>query len=620
MLRYQPSRYLAATALLVLAAIPIFAAVTARISGTVKDPSGALVGGASLTANNTDNGMKGGVRADGQGFYSFPSLPVGHYDIEVQASGFKIYRQKGLVLDVNTALTVDVALELGSASQEVTVQAQQVQVETTNTQMGEVISDAKMTTVPLNGRSYTDLLALQPGGSPTSSGQYSASSVSGSLNPGNLSVSGQRESANGFMVNGGNVEEGAYMGTAIIPNLDSIAEFRILTNNFDAEYGNYSGGLVNAITKSGTNEFHGDVFEFLRNTDLDARNFFSPDKGEFIQNQFGATAGGPILKDKLFFFTDYQGTRQILGESTGDILVPSLADRQGDLSDMASQLTGTVNGGYWAKQLSQKLGYSVTPGEPYYLPGCTLNSTCVFPNAVIPQSVITTPSKNLLKYIPLPNSGPFFSTSSDNQNLRDDKGSIRLDSNSRIGMISGYYFIDDYTLNNPYASASLPGFNDTTPGRAQMANVSDTKTFGPTMVNEFRIHFMRMSLGENLPTGGLGVTLSSLGFVTGANTPGIVVQNPSLQGVPPISFNNYSIGVSPYPQYQYDDTYQLMDNFSKVEGTHTLKFGASTHYDQITLKGFGVRNGTFAFSGVETGSDFADFLIGAPASYDQGAQ
>jgi hypothetical protein len=263
--------------------------------------------------------------------------------------------------------------------------------------MGEVISDAKMTTVPLNGRSYTDLLALQPGVTPTSSGQYGAMSVSGNLNPGSLSVAGQRESTNGFMVNGGNVVEGGYMGTAIIPNLDSIAEFRILTNNADAEYGNYSGGQINAITKSGANEFHGDVFEFLRNTDLDARNFYSPDKGKFIQNQFGGTVGGRIIRDKLFFFTDYQGSRKIIGASTGNILVPTPADRQGNLSDIADQMNGVVTGGYWANQLSQKLGYTVTQGEPYYTPGCTLNTTCVFPNAVVPQSAITTPSQNLLR-------------------------------------------------------------------------------------------------------------------------------------------------------------------------------------------------------------------------------
>ena len=269
-----------------------FAAVTGRISGTVKDPTGALVPSAEVTALETQTGIRTATKTDAQGFYSFPSLPVGHYELEVRSSGFKEYKQTGLILDVNTALLIDVPLQIGEASQEVTVNAAAVQVETTNTHMGEVISDAKMTTVPLNGRSYTDLLALQPGVTPTSSGQYGAMSVSGNLNPGSLSVAGQRESTNGFMVNGGNVVEGGYMGTAIIPNLDSIAEFRILTNNADAEYGNYSGGQINAITKSGANEFHGDVFEFLRNTDLDARNFYSPDKGKFIQNQFGGTVGG----------------------------------------------------------------------------------------------------------------------------------------------------------------------------------------------------------------------------------------------------------------------------------------------------------------------------------------
>jgi len=196
-------------------------AVTGRISGTVKDPTGALVPSAQVTAHETQTGIKTETRTDTAGFYSFPSLPVGHYDLEVRASGFKDYKQTGLVLDVNTALLVDVPLQLGEASLEVTVTSAAVQVETTNTQMGEVITDTKMTTVPLNGRSYTDLLALQPGVTPTSSGQYGALSVSGNLNPGSMSVNGQRESANGFMVNGGNVEEGALMGTSIIPNLDS---------------------------------------------------------------------------------------------------------------------------------------------------------------------------------------------------------------------------------------------------------------------------------------------------------------------------------------------------------------------------------------------------------------
>ena len=181
-----------------------------------------------------------------------------------------------------------------------------IRAETSDTQLGESISGSNMTTVPLNGRSYTDLLALQPGVAPatslTSDTQQdvgvSALSPSGNLNPGTISINGQREFSNGFVVNGSDTEEDVNSGTAIIPNLDSIAEFRILTSNFNAEYGGHSGGQINVVTKSGTNDFHGDMFEFLRNTDLDARNYFSPTRGTFDQNQFGGTLGGPIRKTK----------------------------------------------------------------------------------------------------------------------------------------------------------------------------------------------------------------------------------------------------------------------------------------------------------------------------------
>ena len=615
-----------------------FASVTGRISGSVKDPTGAVVPGATVTALNTDTGLRETLRTDAQGFYAFLSLPVGHYDLQVQQQGFRDYRQTGLTLDVNTALLVDVILQLGAETQQVTVSANIAQVETTNTQMGELITSNKMTTLPLNGRSYTDLLALQPGVVPVSTGQYTSSPVSGALNAGNLSVSGQRETANGFMVNGGNVQEAHGMGTAVIPNLDSIAEFRILTNNFDAEYGNYSGGQVNAITKGGTNQFHGDVFEFLRNTDLDARNYFSPDRGKFIQNQFGGTAGGPVIHDKVFFFADYQGTRQVLGQSTGQVAVPSASNREGTLgpdafgsiSTVAGQpvfTPNTVSGAYWADLLSQRLGYAVQAGEPYSLYDaraqtntCTTTSQCVFPNGVIPSAAFTAPSQNILKYIPLPNVGSYFSTSSENGTLRDDKGGSRLDLNSRYGMISGYYFVDDYSQISPYAAASFPGFTVLNGGRAQMFNLGDTKTFGAALVNEFRVHYMRMRMDADKPSGGLGVTLSSLGFVTGASTSGIVVQAPSVEGVPPISLNSFSFGVPGYIQHQYNNTYQVLDNLSTVKGTHTIKVGGSVHFDQVNSKEFGVQNGTFSFTGVETGSDFADYLLGAPATYDQGAQ
>jgi len=609
--------------LVLLIATTAVASVTGSISGTVSDPAGAVVPGVSVIAVNDETGVRHEVFSDQKGFYSFLALPVGTYAVTVHKVRFRESRETGIVIDANSAIRVDVRLEVGGVHEEMTISSSAVHVETTTTQMGEVIGSSKMESLPLNGRSYTDLLALQPGVAPETSGEYQPISPSGSLNAGGLSVSGQRETANGFMVNGGNVNEGVNQTTAIVPNLDSIEEFRIITNNFDAEYGNYSGGQVNAITKSGTNDFHGELFEFLRNDDLDARNYFSNIREAFKQNQFGGTFGGPVVRKKIFFFVDYQGTRQIQGQ-VANLPVYSAADLTGNLADAASALTGTVNGSYWAGVLSSELGYPVTNGESYYAPGCATSSGCVFPNAVIPQVAISAPAKALLKYIPPPNTSedgqPFYETGAYNNVLRDDKGGARIDGSSPAGMLSAYYFIDDYHQQCPYCFVSLPEFDVLNIGRAQMINLSDIKTQSATAVNELRLHYMRFATFTGEPVGGVGPSLSSLGFVTGANTLGIVPIAPQFEGVPNISLNNFSFGVNAYPLAQYNNTYQLLDNYSKVIGTHSIKFGGNIHYDQIAQVAYGANNGSYAFDGSETGLDFADFLIGAPVYYEQGQQ
>src|SRR6185437_7935736 len=298
-------------------------------------------------------------------------------------------------------------------------------------------------------------------------------------------------------VNGGDAQEGVHNGAALIPNLDSIAEFRILTNNFDAQYGNYSGGQINVVTKAGTNQFHGDVFDFLRNTDLDAANYEDQGtRGVYIQNQFGGTVGGPIKRGKVFFFGDYQGTRLTIGNSTA-FNVPSLADRTGDLSDQAGNMTGSVVGAYWANILAQKLGYAVADGEPYYylagepLPSGSGNYTadcmsssyaavnsndpgCVFSGAQIPitgaNSVLDPvarailaiqPNGNTPAYIPAPNG-----TLSGNPNsyiknafpetLNDNKYGLRGDINTGFGKFFVYYFSDKFNSINPYQGSSVP--------------------------------------------------------------------------------------------------------------------------------------------------------------------
>lgn len=608
----------------------IHAAVGGRISGTVEDKSRAALPKARVIATNTDTGVTQTITTNARGSYSFAALPVGDYDVDISAPGFKPYRRVGVAVDVNGDLLVDAVLELGERSEIVTVEESAVHPESANTQLGDVINASSVAALPLNGRSYTDLLALQPGVLPITTitsltvqglGQ-SVFSPSGDLNPGTLSINGQRESANGFTLNGADAEEMGSMSAAIVPNLDSIAEFRILSANFDAEYGKYTGGQINVITKSGTNEFHGDLFEFLRNTDLDARNYFSPSRGTFIQNQYGGAVGGPILRNKIFFFSDYQGTRQIQGTDTGLIPVPSLQDRSGDLSDQANSLIGDVSGSYWANLLTQKLGYSVSVGEPYFVNGCDTSAQCVFPNATIPQSAWTAPSLNLLKYIPVPNlAGNEFSTSAYDEILHDDKFGQRFDLNTSWGAIFGYYSMDNYAENNPYpvaqGGANVPGFNGLYTGRAQLIALGNTKTFGSSALNDFRLSYTRDANDLGQPAGGLGVSLSSQGFVTGPDTLGIVPLAPQNQGIANIFFNNFTIGSDPDQFHQINNDFELTEGFSKVVGNHTLKTGFQIDYDQINTHPFADLNGSFNFYGTETGLDFVDYLLGIASQYTQ---
>jgi hypothetical protein len=616
--------------LLSLVGLTLLASDGGSLLGTVTDPSGTAVPGAKVTATETATAVKQTITTDGRGFYSFQSLPVGRYDVEVDAPAFKPLRRTGVVINVNSKVVVDASLAIGERTETVTISESATHVETADTQMGQVITGKQMTAMPLNGRSYTDLLALQSGVVPITTITSdtvqdvgaSALSPSGDLNPGTISINGQREFANSFVLNGSDVEEDVNMGAAIVPNLDSIAEFRILTSSFDAEYGEFSGGQIHVVTKSGTNAFHGDVFEFLRNTDLDARNYFSPTRGAFDQNQFGGTIGGPIRKNKLFFFADYQGTRLTQGVDTGEIPVPSLEDRTGNLSDVASSLAGTVSGPYIGQLLTQKLGYGVTAGEPYYFAGCNSPAQCVLPNAVIRPSAWSAPAANLLKYIPAPNNANgTFSTSSYNQTLNDDKGAYRLDAITRWGLVSAYYFMDGWSQNSPYpvaqGGANVPGFNALNSGRAQLLSLGDTKTLSSTAVNEFHFSFMRDTTDLGQPVGGVGVSLASQGFEVGPNTPGIVALSPKTEGVENIDFNNFSIGTNTNELKQINNTFQWRDSFSKVVGTHTIMAGGELHYDQVNVNPIAQLNGNFQFYGSETGVDFGDFLLGLPTQYNQ---
>ncbi|HEX4019752.1 MAG TPA: hypothetical protein VHX63_01280 [Acidobacteriaceae bacterium] len=289
--------------------------------------------------------------------------------------------------------------------------------------------------------------------------------------------------------------------------------------------------------------------------------------------------------------------------------MPTVAERGGGFND----LTGSVSGPYLASLLTQKLGYAVTSGEAY---------SSVFPDGLIPQRAWAAPGKNLLQYIPSPDvSASQYSSSAFAQTVRDDKGSVRIDDNTRFGQISGYYFVDDYNLDNPYpgsvAGASIPGFDALFIGRAQLLSLSDNKLIGSNTVNEFHFGYLRNANIIGQPEGGLGVSLASQGFTTGAGTPGIFVQAPQFEGVENITFPTFVMGVPITNETQVNNTYFLSDELSRVISTHTLKFGAQFHIDQVNEHPNATFNGTFNINGTETGNPYADFLIGVPSNYTQ---
>ncbi len=624
-----------ATVAMICAPIDLWSAANGGVSGTLHDPSGAVVSGAKITLVNTALKTEYKTISNGQGFYSFPTLPVGHYDLTIKAAGFRSETKSNLAVDTDAPLRIDAVLALGLRTDAVTVEATgaaaEAQVDTVATHLGQGVTSSQMTSLPLNGRSYTDLLPIQPGVTPVSTllpnsvimaGVTGGLSPSGNLNPGNLSIDGQRESSNGFLVDGIDVGEHMNGGTSVVANLDSIAEFRVLTNNFDPEYGNYNGGIVSVVTKSGSDSFHGNAFEFFRNTALDARGYFDPSRAAFRQNQFGGTLGAPIRHQRVYFFADYQGTRTNEGVETGLISVPSVQDRMGNLSDIKASLTGSVSGGSLASLLSKELGYGVSAGEPYYTAGCSTSFACVFPNALIPQRARSSPALGLLQYIPSPNNGTDqFSTSASPQTVRDDKASGRVDANGgRWGQLSTYYFLDDYRLDNPYpgqqGGASVPGFDALTFGRAQLVSLADTKVFGVSMVNEFHIGYLRNANVIGQPRGGIGVSLAAQGFVTNGVV-GFTVQSPQFQGVENVVFPSFVMGVPITNETQINNTLYLSDAVSKVIGAHTLKLGGQFHVDQVNEHPNATFNGTFNIDGTETGSAFADFLIGVPSNFTQ---
>ena len=616
---------------LAVAAASVRASDLQSVAGSVSDPSGAVVARARVTIQGAGSTETKTTETDENGLFVLQVSP-GKYRMAVNATGFSQFQQDAVEVIPTSPLRLDIVLKIEEHRESVVVTSESNQIDPSSTEVGGGIRQEKLVAVPLNGRSFTDLLGLQAGVIPQSSKKSNAvvmsgcttTPPSGDLNPGDVSVSGQRETANGFAVNGSSVEEDFNNFASVVPNLDSIAEFRVLTSNFDAEYGNFSGGQVLVTTKAGTNDVHGSAFEFFRNTNFDATNYLAQERAAYDRHQFGGTLGGKIKRDRLFYFGDYQGTKMTEGVETGQVAVPSLANRTGDLSDQAAQLTGKVSGDFLASQLSARLGRAIATGEPYYTASCTnANAACVFPGGAIPDAAWSAPAKSLIGYIPQPNIGTnVFSTSRENQKLTDNKAALRLDYAMKNGNLSAYYFRDGYELADPYPTAqggaNVPGFSAVSRGRAQLVNLEWTKTAGATLANELHFSYLRNANKIGQPVGGVGPSLASQGFVSGVGTLGIVPLNPGAEGIENVAFNDFTIGVDVTGERQANNTYQVTESLSKVLGAHTLKVGANWHADQVNINSNSINNGSFVFQGSETGLDFADYLIGVASTYEQG--
>ena len=552
--------------------------ITGSIRGRVVDTSGAMIHDATVTAQQPETGFSRSVTTDRGGNYILLELPVGHYRLQVAAKGFQEYVQEGISLNVNETATVSPHLVIGSEKEQIQVRADAELIEPTVTHLGKVVQQRELEDLPLNGRNFTQLGWLQPGVVPLTPGLQEAG---GSLRNGQAyAVNGQRPESNNFLIDGANNVNGVDGGFVLKPPVDAISEFRIITHNAPAEFGNALGSTTNIVTRSGSNAIHGTLWEFLRNDALDARNYFAQKTEPLKQNQFGATIGGPIRRDKTFIFGFYEGFRNRQGE-TALTTVPSLKQRQGDFSELPGPLINAFT------------------GQP-------------FPNNQLP--FINPVSQALLQYFPLPNVGTnLFSAT---QTLRDDT--------DQFGVRVDHYLTAADTLNFRYSyssgsrlnplspnGASVPGFPVGEDNRAQNFVATETHAFSPTLIGVGRFSFLRNKFlfGEHV----VNTPPSDFGFQ----------YEPTLDiatGPPFIQVNGYSTIGNPItgPRNTYENVYDYSGSLSWVRGKHELKFGGGYQRQQINMLQGIATNGFFVFVPFPVTDAFASFLIGQPIVFLQG--
>jgi hypothetical protein len=565
---------------------------TAQLGGKITDSSGAIIVGAEITLRNSQTGVSRKTTSNNSGEYLFTLVPIGNYEMAVKQQSFQTYQQKGITLDINQNAKVDVALRAGAPSEVVEVNANATQVDTQSATLGKVETTQRIQDLPLVERDTMQLGLLQ-------AGIFVPESEDGSGNA--FSVSGQRSESLTFLIDGADNNDFLGNNMVVNPNPDAVAEFKILTNNYEAEYGRTSGGIVNQVIKSGTNHVHGSLFEFFRNTALDASDYFltTPNADgtfkhnvpDFKRNAFGGTIGFPIKKDKAFLFASYQGIRRREGQIAPQFQTLSPPERTGDFSEL---LPGT--------QL-----FDPSSGNPY-------------PNNQVPVDPVI--ANYIAKYVPLPNVPNNGFVSAPDAQLSDDQFAFRFDYNlSNKDSLSAFYVFDDQPQTFPFeilhgasTGGDVPngsGFSNAQ--RFQTGSLSWVRTISPRLVNEFRFSTNRSASFQANPAD--HTSPESLGFTT------VHPDDPAGAAPPLIAVNGFfSLGPSPQgPTKLHDTTFQYQDTLSWSRGNHQFKLGADLRWVENNFNFDFYNNGSFFFNdfGAFTGDGLADFVGGFYDNYFQ---
>ncbi|HEY3939787.1 MAG TPA: TonB-dependent receptor [Bryobacteraceae bacterium] len=548
---------------------------TGTISGRVLDTSGAAIPKIAVKLRNTATGELRNSASDNSGDYLFPDVPTGTYEVEAEAPGFKRTVRGPLTLDVNQNARLDLALQVGSVSEVVEVKGGAPLVDTREVQLGATLDSTRIQELPLNGRNIYDLMQLTPGTANVST------TLTGSNDSNYMNVNGNRIRENNFFLDGAFNNSLFRNGGNMAPNPDAIDEFHLITSNFDAEYGRLPGSVMNVVTKSGSNRFHGTLFDFLRNDSVNARNFFQSTVNPLKRNQFGGTLGGAIRKNRTFFFVSYQGLRLRTANYENAVPVPTLAMRRGNFSALPS---------------------SKWPVDP--LTGKQ------FPGGMIPSTRLDPVAEQILnQLVPLPNNSAGTYSDSESAPTNDDQGMLRIDHQlSDTNKLSGTLFIDRSTGITPFGGISNIANYGILDSVFKQDNVilSDTWTASPTIVNEAHVNYSRNFYATTTP---VHTSWSDFGsqIPLGATPP----------RPPQITVTGYWQGGTYGDDTQPQTTYGGTDVLTWIRGSHSIKAGGSFLWNHFEETGNWLGAGQSTFSGAYTKNAEADFELGEAATFRQ---